>query len=152
VKNTLAEARTVALDAMKRRGENALADGTPTLRWMEITGPGIEESIGLEERDGELVWEGESDDRVEWRIRKNEGEAVARMLEPLPEGAEFKLGWEAGRAYRALYRKNGEGSWDQVSDCESPRVTNMSADHLGFCAGFIAVVNAVAAVDAGAQS
>lgn len=54
---TLDAARRSALAAMEvERFRNVLADGTPTIRWMEIFGPGIEESLGLEERDGELVW------------------------------------------------------------------------------------------------
>ena len=59
VVETLTEAKAVALKAMGERFANALADGTPTLKWMEIFGPGIEESIGLEaDGQGCLFWTG----------------------------------------------------------------------------------------------
>lgn len=54
---SLTLAKEVADRVMRvSRFEHRLDDGTPTVRWMEIFGPCIEESIGLEERDGELVW------------------------------------------------------------------------------------------------
>lgn len=55
--DTLDAARASAVEAMTAgRLQNLLPDGTPTIRWMEIFGPGIEESLGLEEHDGQLIW------------------------------------------------------------------------------------------------
>jgi len=55
VVDTVEQAKAVAEKAFARRGEHVLADGTPTLQWMEVTGPGIEESLGLDEKG----WDGE---------------------------------------------------------------------------------------------
>jgi hypothetical protein len=83
-------------------------------------------------------------ERVAWLERKIDGEKVAGILELVPAGFEFDLGHDAGRAYRALYRKNADGSWDQVpGTCESPHVVNMDAAHLGFVVGYQPIANAV---------
>lgn len=59
VHTTIAAAKRSAERTMKtRRYEHTLEDGTPTIRWMEIEGPGIEESLGLCEVAGRLLWEG----------------------------------------------------------------------------------------------
>lgn len=61
VVKTLAQAKESAERLMKTdryRDGCVLADGTPTVRWVEVFGPGIEESLGLEEVDGELHWGG----------------------------------------------------------------------------------------------
>jgi hypothetical protein len=85
-------------------------------------------------------------DHLAWLQRKEQGREVAELLAPLPEGAEFTLGWEAGRAYRATYRKNAEGLWDQVrGTCEAPHVVNMDAAHLGFVVGVDTVLAALSA-------
>lgn len=77
-----------------------------------------------------------------WHAQKDAGEAVAALLAPLPVGAEFKL-HRVNRAYDATYRKNEDGSWDQVSAPEMPLVRNMDAAHLGFCVGLTAIVDAL---------
>jgi hypothetical protein len=54
----LAEAKAHAEELMKTRRYQHMHNGKPTVQWCEIFGPGIEESLGLEERDGELYWSG----------------------------------------------------------------------------------------------
>lgn len=57
VVTTVTKARRLAERVMKTdRMRNVLADGTPTVQWVEIFGPDIEESLGLEEHEGRLVW------------------------------------------------------------------------------------------------
>jgi hypothetical protein len=60
VEKSLVQAKRVALEAMHSREKHTLADGTPTLQWMEIFGDEFEESLGLEvdKTSGELVWTG----------------------------------------------------------------------------------------------
>ena len=77
-----------------------------------------------------------------WHGRKDEGEAVARLLDALPLGTEFTLA-NAGRAYTGTYRKNSAGLWDQVWAIETPLVLNFEAAHLGFCVGQKAIAGAV---------
>lgn len=87
--------------------------------------------------------EREQDEAVEWFSRHEEGEKVARLLDPLPAGTEFRLSSHSTvhsrwvpNAYGALYRKNEQGLWDQVKGtCPPPHVINMSPDHLGFVVG-----------------
>jgi hypothetical protein len=56
---TLAEAKRTAERVMRKdRFSNLLADGTPTITWMEVFGPGIEESLGFEGEGDNLRWEG----------------------------------------------------------------------------------------------
>lgn len=81
-------------------------------------------------------------DHEAWHARKAEGEKVAALLLALPLGTEFTLA-NAGRAYSATYRKNSDGTWDQVYAVEQPLVRSMDAAHLGFCVGFEAVAGAV---------
>lgn len=70
-----------------------------------------------------------------WMERKGDGKTVDRLLSTVPVGTEFKLGFDAGRAYAGTYRKNNAGMWDQVAAPERPLVINMDAEHLGFCVG-----------------
>jgi len=76
--------------------------------------------------------------RDEWNRRKDEGRQVAALLEPLPVGHEFRL-TNVASAYAATYRKNDEGTWDQVTAPVNPLVTHMDAEHLGFCVGLTAI-------------
>lgn len=56
---TLDKAKALAQRIMEKdRYANTLDDGTPTILWMEVFGPGIRESLGLEARDGTLEWTG----------------------------------------------------------------------------------------------
>lgn len=82
--------------------------------------------------------------RAEWHVRKAEGEQVAALLYPLPTGTEFTLDLGAGRAYAGTYRKNHEGTWDQVRAPASPLVTRVDAAHLGFCVGLHVIDQATA--------
>ena len=83
-------------------------------------------------------------EKAAWLARKAEGEQVAELLAPLPVGAEFTLGAEAGPAYRATYVKEANGLWSQVKGtCQPPHVINLSAAHLGFCVGFRIVKEAL---------
>ena len=80
---------------------------------------------------------------VERYVRQQEGEKVARLLDKLPVGAEFKLAG-VSLAYCATYRKNAAHLWDQIAAPEAPLVTNFDPAHLGFCVGFEPVAAAVA--------
>ena len=82
---------------------------------------------------------------VDRYVRRLNGEAVAAMVAPLPEGTMFKLATgTVARAYQGIYCKNAEGLLDQVSAPEKPLVRNMSPDHLGFCVGTEAIRAALA--------
>lgn len=59
VETTLAAAKKAAEKVMRTTRYDNLHDGVPTIQWMEIFGPEFDESLGLEERDGELVWSGQ---------------------------------------------------------------------------------------------
>lgn len=52
----LDEAKARAMKVMTVDRHEHVHDGRPTVQWVEIFGPDIEESLGLEEQAGELVW------------------------------------------------------------------------------------------------
>lgn len=81
---------------------------------------------------------------VDRYVRQQEGEAVRALLDPLPVGFAFRLE-RVSLSYRATYRKNAEGLWDQESAPCAPLVRNMDAAHLGFCVGREAIAGAVGA-------
>ena len=56
VTETLAEAKAKAERVMRTTRYEHIHNGKPTVHWVEVFGPGIEESLGLEERDGRLEW------------------------------------------------------------------------------------------------
>ncbi len=77
VTDTLEEAKVYAMALMTtRRFEHVLEDGKPTVQWVEVEGPGIEESLGLEP-----VVRGGVDGRYEW---------IGDYSEPELVGAEFE--------------------------------------------------------------
>lgn len=85
-------------------------------------------------------------DHAEWHRRREEGAKADALLSALPAGAEFRLSIDqAGRSYRALYRKNADGLWDQVpGTCEAPHIYNISAHFLGFVNGVDVIREALA--------
>lgn len=71
---------------------------------------------------------------------------VGELLDAQPVGAEFKLDSRAGRAYKATYRKNEDGTWNQLpGTCEPPHVINMSGSSIGYAVGVKLVVEALEA-------
>jgi hypothetical protein len=54
MKETLEEAKDLAEEIMLTKRFDDLHNGTPTIHWVEIFGPGIEESIGCELIGGNL--------------------------------------------------------------------------------------------------
>lgn len=84
--------------------------------------------------DGPYDTVDQANDRAQWRNRKRAGERVASYLGTLPVGTEFTLE-HVSIAYVGTYRKNAEGTWDQVAAPLSPLVINMDAAHLGFVVG-----------------
>lgn len=85
----------------------------------------------------------EQADHDDWHRRKDEGAQVALLLAPLATGSEFRIELTSS-AYRATYRKNADGLWDQVLAPYAPLVRDMDAAHLGFCVGYEVIAEAVA--------
>lgn len=156
VSPSLTVARGIAEDAMRNRHENVLEDGTPTLEYMTIEGPGTGEDEGpvLEIGDpdteptdvrGKFTWSGRTDEQIADALRRIDQAAGTELLDSLTIGTHFKLGREAGRAYRSEYVKNDQSMFDQIKGtCESPYVYNMSSSSLAFAVPFNLLKEALA--------
>jgi hypothetical protein len=57
-KETLEDAKALAEEIMLERRWNNTHNGQPTIKWIEIFGPDIEESIGCEMISGNLTFTG----------------------------------------------------------------------------------------------
>jgi len=80
-----------------------------------------------------------------WLRMKADGEMVAERLsaEDVAVGQELYLD-NVPRAYAGLWRKNADGTWNQLSAPDLPLIINCDPAHVGFCVGADAVGAALA--------
>lgn len=75
------------------------------------------------------------------RERRREAREVKYLLDRYKPGTLMDM--ESTASYTGVYRKNEDGTWDQIRAPYAPLITKMDAEHIGFCVGKLTVLKAI---------